>query len=944
MTTIGGIAVEANKYAAFTGSLTQNLNANNFNISGVKTLSATNVSGLLTTGVQSNITGLGVQTQNLDMGGRSIIGAGTISTGISPLSTDLDCNNKALTNASSISATSLFGTVQTGSQPGITSLGPQSQSLDMNTKSIIKIGNLTISNPNVDEIGTSLVNGSINLRPNGTGHVNLFKNLDMQSHRVINLPAPTADNDAARKSYVDGVLANSKEAGTLTGFTLAPLVVNSSLQNLGPQDEALDMNFANKIINLATPTLNTDAATKAYVDTAANNARDANNLTGTVLKNTVVTSSLQSLGLQSTTLNMNSNKITNLASPTADVDAATKAYADSAKAAIGLTGDTLAGGVTKSSIGRLGQQTQNLDMGTNRVTNMAAPTQGFDAVTLTYFNAGIAAAKEASFLTGTVLAGNIVESSLQKLGDQAENLNMGAFRITNMGTPQFDDNAATKAYVDTAASNAKNANTLTGTTLAPTVVTSSLTRLGTMAQNLNMGSSAIVGADNTNINISPNGLGLVSINGSLRVGNVTSLIDTDIVINPSGIGKVILRKELNMDSQNINNVFSLTANTITTVTNANLTISPAGTGIVGITKKLDMNFNNIDNVGTISNASSNLVGISSNLSMNSRSISQVNTISGISSPATNLNIQTSGTSQIVMNNELNMSNKNISGVDTISVSTLFGRVAAGGLGLNGRDGGIGFYSNYGNNYFKTNLPYANSIIIDGDAGYQKSIHFQNGNSTKWQMGMNSIDNTSGNWFLYDSTLGVNLFEFAQAGAPTTNYRLPRLGTLDGTVQAYSISGAAGYLRVASSDRRIKQNEALLDSSKSLEKIINLKPKSFDYAAHYPGKPDVGFIAQELEQYIPEAVDGKKFEYEFQRERGEPGKDGALIKDADGNPLLDYSQPRYRTVREMPILSTLVSAVQELEKRNRMLEERVAELHEIVAEFVSEFVPNKRQRV
>ena len=822
MTTIGGIAVEANKYAAFTGSLTQNLNANNFNISGVKTLSATNVSGLLTTGVQSHVTGLGPQAQNLDMNNFSIVNAGTISTGISPLGADLNCNQKALTNASSISATNIFGSIQTGSQPAITSIGPQSGTLNMNAKSIVGIGHLSISNPNMDEISTTLANGNINLRPNGTGHVNVFKNLDMQSHRVINLPAPTADNDAARRSYVDGVLANSKEAGTLTGDTLAIVVKNSSLQNLGTQNAALNMGTSNKIINLAAPTDNADAATKAYADTVANNAR----------------------------------------------------------AASGLTGDTLPG--------------------------------------LLFF------------------------SSIKTLGEQGEDLNMGGFKVANMGAPTANTQAATKLYVDTAANTAKQAINLLGDTLAGNVVNSSISKLGTMQFDLNMGFNAIVGPFDTNINISPVGTGVVSINGGLRMSNVTSPINTNITITPNGTGTVVLQKDLNMNFQNISNVINLQVNQISTITNSNLILSPAGSGIVSIQKNVDLNFQDITNVGTLSTTLPNMK-ISSDLSMEKKSISQVSTISGTSSPAADLNIQTSGTSKIVMNNELNMSNKNIGGVDTISVSTLFGRTASG-IGFNGRAGGLGFYSDYGNNYFKPSLPNANSIVIDGDAGYQKSIHFQNGNSTKWQMGMNSIDNTSGNWFLYDSTLGVNLFEFAQAGAPTTNYRLPRLGTLDGTVQAYTISGAAGYLRVASSDRRIKQNEAFLDSSKSLEKIINLKPKSFDYAAHYPGKPDVGFIAQELEQYIPEAVDGKKFEYEFQRERGEPGKDGAIIKDADGKPLLDYSQPRYRTVREMPILSTLVSAVQELEKRNRVLEERVAELHEIVAEFVSEFVPNKRQRV
>ena len=81
---------------------------------------------------------------------------------------------------------------------------------------------------------------------------------------------------------------------------------------------------SHKIINLATPTLNTDAATKAYVDTNAGitqTAADARYYLNTVALNAITAPNAD--------VSLNSQKITNLATPTLTDDAATKGYVDS---------------------------------------------------------------------------------------------------------------------------------------------------------------------------------------------------------------------------------------------------------------------------------------------------------------------------------------------------------------------------------------------------------------------------------------------------------------------------------------------------------------------------------------------------------------------------------------------------------------------------------------
>lgn len=69
-----------------------------------------------------------------------------------------------------------------------------------------------------------------------------------------------------------------------------------------------------------------------------------------------------------------------------------------------------------------------------------------------------------------------------------------------------------------------------------------------------------------------------------------------------------------------------------------------------------------------------------------------------------------------------------------------------------------------------------------------------------------------------------------------------------------------------------------------------------------------YYAQDVETAIPEAIDGKKYEYEFIRDGASQGVDGTIRVDEEGNPVLDYDRPRYRGLNQCAILSVLVSAV------------------------------------
>jgi hypothetical protein len=190
----------------------------------------------------------------------------------------------------------------------------------------------------------------------------------MSNNKITGLGAPTATTDATTKLYVDTSIANLIDSSPGTLDTLnelaaalgddpnfATTIANSVATKLplagGTMSGAIAMG-ANKITGLGTPTANSDAATKSYVDAA-----DALklNLAGGTLTGAVA---------------MSNNKITGLGTPTLTTDAVTKGYVDSADALkLNLTGGTLTGAVAMSN---------------NKITGMGTPTADADATTKLY--------------------------------------------------------------------------------------------------------------------------------------------------------------------------------------------------------------------------------------------------------------------------------------------------------------------------------------------------------------------------------------------------------------------------------------------------------------------------------------------------------------------------------------------------------------------------------
>ena len=187
--------------------------------------------------------------------------------------------------------------VDDNSGGGKTSLITVDSNIDM--KSQFSITKLKTPTDNDDAatkkyVDDSKVDGSVFLKLDGTRQ--MTGNLNMNNKRILNIPAPTANNQPTPLAYSD--LAYLKVDGS-----------NSMMNNLNMNNK--------KIINLITPTNNSDATTKKYVDDSISNQ----DFTSFFKKD----GSIQ----MTSDLNVGGHKIINLENPSSDSDAATKKYVDS---------------------------------------------------------------------------------------------------------------------------------------------------------------------------------------------------------------------------------------------------------------------------------------------------------------------------------------------------------------------------------------------------------------------------------------------------------------------------------------------------------------------------------------------------------------------------------------------------------------------------------------
>ena len=255
---------------------------------------------------------------------------------------------------------------------------------DMVGKKLKNVGNPV---SNADAANKKYVDDNSGGGGGKTSSLTIDSNIDMKdTYRILNLKSPSDADEPVTKNYAE----------------------SNFFQRDGSQPMTGDANMNNKKIkNLSSPTANSDAATKKYVDDSKvdgsvfvkldgtrpmtgnlnmNNKRIFNipNPSGPQQPTPLAYSDLAYLhvngsNMMTNHMNMNNKKITNLQTPTNDTDAATKKYVDDKS----TNPQDLSPYLKKNESDLM---TGNLNMSGNKIINLEDPVSDNDAVNKIYMS------------------------------------------------------------------------------------------------------------------------------------------------------------------------------------------------------------------------------------------------------------------------------------------------------------------------------------------------------------------------------------------------------------------------------------------------------------------------------------------------------------------------------------------------------------------------------
>lgn len=203
-----------------------------------------------------------------------------------------------------------------------------------------RITHKTNTQNNLGSIGLSFFQSA---NPYGTEIINIS-----DSAIMFNIAAqginPQNNADFTTKIYVDNQINSVPKRVTIQGDVIGSGLISQPInttfnKTLNQIANAGDININNyKLVNVASPDTGTDSANKNYVDTKTWTSIQITDF------NTAVTSfNLTQFALPNSSLNLNNQKIINLAAPTISTDAANKSYVDSKFSTAGTVTSVIAG-------------------------------------------------------------------------------------------------------------------------------------------------------------------------------------------------------------------------------------------------------------------------------------------------------------------------------------------------------------------------------------------------------------------------------------------------------------------------------------------------------------------------------------------------------------------------------------------------------------------------
>jgi len=198
---------------------------------------------------------------------------------------------------------------------------------------------------------------------------------------------------------------------------------------------------------------------------------DATGKAAITLKNTIP---ISGFGAAGTDVSMGNFKINNLATPTADTDASNKKYIDDlflspsnmlalpagnlfVGNALGKAAPTLKNAIPVSGFGKATETINMGDASTQyNISYLAEPMSAQDAATKNYVDTKVANPSSMTLLSGNILVGNAVNQaesvakssvSLSEFGAVTQNLSVASYKITDLGDPVSDGDAVNKKYI-----------------------------------------------------------------------------------------------------------------------------------------------------------------------------------------------------------------------------------------------------------------------------------------------------------------------------------------------------------------------------------------------------------------------------------------------------------------------------------------------------------------